>query len=136
MYHLLFRTFLNASLAEWLLLLYDLTPFNQPLCHCISLLLSFCSIEVNDSGGLDRESDNLPPPDQASEPNLWERLGNAAMLDIESGDFSWDGLSSLHHTEHTSSAEYSEDEMNKPIEVCYPWTCVYTSSKLILTFSC
>lgn len=75
------------------------------------------SIEVNNSGGLDCESDNLQPPDQDSEPNLWERLGNAAMLDIESGDFSWDGLSSLHHTEHTSSAEYSEDEMNKPMEV-------------------
>ncbi|XP_020272885.1 dual specificity protein phosphatase PHS1 isoform X2 [Asparagus officinalis] len=75
------------------------------------------SSKAKDSGGLDCESDDLLLPDQASEPNLWERLGSAAMLDIESGDFSWDGLSSLHHTEHTSSAEHSEDEMNKPLEM-------------------
>jgi atypical dual specificity phosphatase len=39
------------------------------------------------------------------------------MLDIESGSFSWDDLSSLHHTEHSSSNEHSEDEMNKALEV-------------------
>jgi atypical dual specificity phosphatase len=39
------------------------------------------------------------------------------MLDIESGSFSWDELSSLHHTEHSSSNEHSEDEMNKALEV-------------------
>ena len=78
----------------------------------------FYSVEGKYSGGIDCESDNLLHPDQPLEPNLWERLGNAAMLDIESDDFSWDGLSSLHHTEHTSSAEHSEDEMNKALEVC------------------
>lgn len=51
------------------------------------------------------------------EMSLWERLGNASILDIESNDFSWDALSSLHHTEHTSSSEHSEDEMNKAMEV-------------------
>ncbi|KAG4998926.1 hypothetical protein AAZX31_08G008600 [Glycine max] len=55
-------------------------------------------------------------PDQ-TETSLWERLGKAAMLDIESGSFSWDMLSSLHHTEHSSSNEHSEDEMNKALEV-------------------
>ncbi|KAK2438945.1 dual specificity protein phosphatase [Trifolium repens] len=55
-------------------------------------------------------------PDQTGI-SLWERLGKAAMLDIESGSFSWDDLSSLHHTEHSSSNEHSEDEMNKALEV-------------------
>ncbi|KAL0318969.1 UNVERIFIED_CONTAM: Dual specificity protein phosphatase PHS1 [Sesamum angustifolium] len=39
------------------------------------------------------------------------------MLDIESSTFSWSTLSSLHHTEHGSSTEHSEDEMNKALEV-------------------
>ncbi|KAE9601361.1 hypothetical protein Lal_00023992 [Lupinus albus] len=55
-------------------------------------------------------------PEQ-TEISLWERLGKAAMLDIESSSFSWDSLTSLHHTEHTSSNELSEDEMNKALEV-------------------
>jgi atypical dual specificity phosphatase len=50
------------------------------------------------------------------------------MLDIESGSFSWDDLSSLHHTEHSSSNEHSEDEMNKALEVHQFSTLVmYTS---------
>lgn len=60
-----------------------------------------------------------PPPVQMTEVSLWERLGNAAMLDIDSSNFSWDRLSSLHHTEHSSSNEHSEDEMNKALEVRY-----------------
>lgn len=40
------------------------------------------------------------------------------MMDIESSSFSWDRLLSLHRTEHSSSTEHSEDEMNKPLEVC------------------
>ncbi|CAL0306730.1 unnamed protein product [Lupinus luteus] len=55
-------------------------------------------------------------PDQ-TEISLWERLGKAATLDIESSSFSWDTLTSLHHSEHTSSNELSEDEMNKALEV-------------------
>lgn len=51
--------------------------------------------------------------------SLWERLGKAAMLDIESNDFSWSSLSSLYHTKHTSSTEPSEDELNKALEVCF-----------------
>lgn len=59
-----------------------------------------------------------PPLEQATEISLWERLRKAAMLDIESSSFSWNLLSSLHHTEHSSSTEHSEDEMNKALEVC------------------
>lgn len=58
-----------------------------------------------------------PPPEQAPEVSLWERLGKAAAQDIESSSFSWDMLSSLHHTEHSSSTENSEDEMSKALEV-------------------
>lgn len=57
------------------------------------------------------------PSEQATDTSLWERLGKASMLDIESSFFSWNMLSSLHHTEHSSSTEHSEDEMNKPLEV-------------------
>ncbi|KAL0918545.1 hypothetical protein M5K25_010559 [Dendrobium thyrsiflorum] len=61
--------------------------------------------------------DKLFPLDQAPEMSLWERLGNAATLNIESGAITWSCLSSLHHTEHTSSNEHSEDELNKVLEV-------------------
>lgn len=57
------------------------------------------------------------PTEQTTETSLWERLGKAAMLDIESPSFSWDRLSSLHHTEHSTSTEHSEDETNKALEV-------------------
>ncbi|XVF08615.1 hypothetical protein REPUB_Repub07fG0018100 [Reevesia pubescens] len=63
------------------------------------------------------DSQSLLPTEQPPETSLWERLGKAAMLDIESSSFSWDMLSSLHHTEHSSSNEHSEDEQNKALEV-------------------
>ncbi|KAL1084656.1 hypothetical protein V6Z11_D09G278600 [Gossypium hirsutum] len=63
------------------------------------------------------DSQSLPSAEQPSEISLWDRLGKAAILDIESISFSWDMLSSLHHTEHSSSAEQSEDEQNKALEV-------------------
>ncbi|KAK4488935.1 hypothetical protein RD792_004725 [Penstemon davidsonii] len=59
----------------------------------------------------------IVPLEQTTDISLWERLGNAGMLDIESGSFSWNTLSSLHHTEHSSSTEQSEDEMNRALEV-------------------
>ncbi|KAL3649335.1 hypothetical protein CASFOL_005738 [Castilleja foliolosa] len=58
----------------------------------------------------------ISPPGQSTEFSLWERLGKADMLDIESSSFSWNTLSSLHHTEHSSSTDQSEDEMNKSLE--------------------
>ncbi|XP_052180921.1 dual specificity protein phosphatase PHS1 isoform X2 [Diospyros lotus] len=69
------------------------------------------------AGNLILDSKSSPPSEQATEISLWERLGKAAMLDIEPNSFSWDMLSSLHHTEHSSSTEQSEDEINKPLEV-------------------
>ncbi|XP_072980673.1 dual specificity protein phosphatase PHS1-like [Typha angustifolia] len=60
---------------------------------------------------------NIPGCEQPTEKSLWERLGVSAMSDIESSEFSWDALSSLHHTEHTSSTEHSEDETSKALEV-------------------
>ncbi|KAK6924608.1 Actin-fragmin kinase, catalytic domain [Dillenia turbinata] len=57
------------------------------------------------------------PSENDSDISLWEKLGKAAMIDIESSSFSWTRLSSLHHTEHGSSTEQSEDESNKALEV-------------------
>lgn len=65
------------------------------------------------------ESKSCPPFEQVTEISVWERLGKAAMLNIESAAFSWDMLSSLHHTEHSSSNEHSEDESNKALEVFF-----------------
>ncbi|KAK2974200.1 hypothetical protein RJ640_021491, partial [Escallonia rubra] len=69
------------------------------------------------AGELTFDFKSSPPSEQTTEISLWERLGKAAMLDIESSSFSWNMLSSLHHTEHSSSTEQSEDEMNKALEV-------------------
>ncbi|KAL2462337.1 Dual specificity protein phosphatase PHS1 [Abeliophyllum distichum] len=69
------------------------------------------------AGNSNLDSKSSPPSEQATEISLWERLGKASMLDIESSFFSWKMLSSLHHTEHSSSTEQSEDEMNKALEV-------------------
>ncbi|XP_038974114.1 dual specificity protein phosphatase PHS1-like isoform X1 [Phoenix dactylifera] len=70
-----------------------------------------------DSGEPNGDSVNSQTSHQEPEINLSDRLRNAAMLDIESNDFSWDDLSSLYHTKHTSSTEHSEDELNKALEV-------------------
>ena len=64
------------------------------------------------------DSQSLLPTEQPPETSLWERLGKAAVLDIESSSFSWEMFSSLHRTEHNSSTEHSEDEQNKALEVC------------------
>lgn len=76
--------------------------------ECVTFSLEEYNIDIKTS-----------PPEQATEISLWERLGKAEMLDIESSSFSWNTLSSLHHTEHSSSTEQSEDEMTKPLEVCH-----------------
>ncbi|KAI7736475.1 hypothetical protein M8C21_012080, partial [Ambrosia artemisiifolia] len=70
------------------------------------------------AGDLSLDLKKLPSFEQVTEVSLWERLGTAAMLNIESSSFSWNMLSSLHHTEHSSSSsEHSEDDMNKALEV-------------------
>ncbi|CAH8365082.1 unnamed protein product [Eruca vesicaria subsp. sativa] len=58
-----------------------------------------------------------PPCKESSEISLWERLGKASIVDIESNSFSWSMLSSLHHTEHSSSTDHSEEDQSKPLEV-------------------
>lgn len=65
---------------------------------------------------MDSTTDTLAT-DQVTEFNLLDRLGKAAMLDIESTSFSWNMLSSVHRAENSSSTEPSEDDMNKPLEV-------------------
>lgn len=79
---------------------------------------SFCSDQLVRTESICKEENPLIF-DQPPEICLWERLGNAASLDIESSDFSWSMLSSLHHTEHSSSSEHSEDETNKALEVSW-----------------
>ncbi|KAK9066354.1 hypothetical protein SSX86_013676 [Deinandra increscens subsp. villosa] len=69
------------------------------------------------AGDLSLDLKNSSPFEQVTEISLWERLGKAAMLNIRSGGFSWNMLSSLHHTEHSISNEHSEDDMNKALEV-------------------
>lgn len=69
------------------------------------------------SGELTVDSKSFLPIEQATEISLWERLGKAALMDIESSAFSWDMLSSLHHTEHNSSNDHSEDETSRALEV-------------------
>jgi atypical dual specificity phosphatase len=84
------------------------------------LLLSFCCAHCSEH--LIREEPTGKDPlacNHSPEISLWERLGNSSALDIESSEFSWDVLSSLHHTEHSSSSEQTEDEMNKALEVCH-----------------
>ncbi|PQQ18103.1 dual specificity protein phosphatase PHS1-like [Prunus yedoensis var. nudiflora] len=75
----------------------------------------FNSMPFSAGESVDDWADHLPT-EQTTEVNLWERLSKAATLDIESSSFSWDRLSSLHHTEHSSSNDNSEDEMNKALE--------------------
>lgn len=55
--------------------------------------------------------------DRGLEISPFERLGNTTTVDFESNNFSWGTLSLLHHIEHSSSTDYSEDEMTKPLEV-------------------
>ncbi|KMT10920.1 hypothetical protein BVRB_5g113330 [Beta vulgaris subsp. vulgaris] len=69
------------------------------------------------AGELDIGSKDNSESEQATEINLWEKLGKAAMLDIESSSFCWDNLFSLHHTEHSGSTEHSDDDMSKALEV-------------------
>lgn len=96
------------------------------LCKLLVLMLSLfcdcahCSEQVVRAEPADKQENPLTcyqPP----EISLWERLGNASAVDTESSDFSWNLLSSLHHTEHSSSSEHSEDEMSKVLEVCFCW---------------
>ncbi|KAK6147976.1 hypothetical protein DH2020_018888 [Rehmannia glutinosa] len=93
------------------------TESSMPLRLVYSLM--FLGLHYNVANRLEERNVDIKtsPPEQAAEFSLWERLGKADMLDIESSSFSWNTLSSLHHTEHGSSTEQSEDEMTKALEV-------------------
>uniref|UniRef100_A0A7N0UZ64 Actin-fragmin kinase catalytic domain-containing protein n=1 Tax=Kalanchoe fedtschenkoi TaxID=63787 RepID=A0A7N0UZ64_KALFE len=77
--------------------------------NCLQSLLA-------SSQTLNSDTNEFRSTDQVSD-TLWERLGKAAMLDIESSSLSWNMLSSVHHTEHNTSTEHCEDEMNRALEV-------------------
>ncbi|KAH6800857.1 dual specificity protein phosphatase family protein [Perilla frutescens var. hirtella] len=100
--------------AQWLELVrkrsskYRASGFPHRPHHTESMLISLEEFNVDIK---------TSPPEQATETSLWERLGKSDMMDIESSSFAWNTLSSLHHTEHSSSTEQSEDEMTKPLEV-------------------
>ncbi|XP_058786392.1 dual specificity protein phosphatase PHS1-like isoform X2 [Vicia villosa] len=76
------------------------------------------------NSGFPRSSSTIPfsfgedaEIDMVHDISVRDRLGKAEMLDIDSGSFSWDTLSSLHHIEHTSSNQHSEDEVNRSLEI-------------------
>lgn len=81
-------------------------------------ILSSYRAEVPDSDKPNNSATRSQPPGLVPEISLRDQLGNAATLDVGASDISWDTLYSLHHTKHTSSNEYSEDELNKALEVC------------------
>jgi hypothetical protein len=42
------------------------------------------------------------------------------MMDIESSNFKWSSLTSLHHTKHIATGiESTEDDNNRSFEVCF-----------------
>jgi hypothetical protein len=82
------------------------------------LLLLYCSSEVLDLADPDSNVIDPDPCDQVPEGILWERLGRVSMMDIESSNFSWSSLTSLHHTKHAAtSTDPSEDDISRSFEV-------------------
>ncbi|CAO2184655.1 unnamed protein product [Urochloa humidicola] len=66
----------------------------------------------------DPDSNVIDPDPYVPEASLWERLGRVSMMDIDSSNFSWSSLTSLHHTKHTAtSTDPSEDDSNRSFEV-------------------
>ncbi|GAB2221408.1 hypothetical protein Drorol1_Dr00012584 [Drosera rotundifolia] len=99
--------------TQWLQLVRKRTirsrPSGFPLRPSVVLSLS--------AGESSSDANNSSEFEQTTDICLWERLDKAAMLDIESSTFSWSTLSSLHHTEHNTPIDQSEDETNKALEV-------------------
>ncbi|XP_051209783.1 dual specificity protein phosphatase PHS1-like [Lolium perenne] len=90
-------------------------PQTKPGILAIESTISSDGIE-----NVDTDSDAIYPDpfDQLPKTSLWDRLGRVSMMDIESSNFSWSSLSSLHHTKHTStSTEPTEDDTNRSFEV-------------------
>ncbi|EES00724.1 hypothetical protein BDA96_03G166900 [Sorghum bicolor] len=81
-------------------------------------LRSSASSEVLDLADPDSNVIDPDPCDQVPEGILWERLGRVSMMDIESSNFSWSSLTSLHHTKHAAtSTDPSEDDISRSFEV-------------------
>ncbi|KAM0867905.1 hypothetical protein ACQ4PT_041672 [Festuca glaucescens] len=90
-------------------------PQTKPGILAIESTISSDGIE-----NVDTDSDAVYPDtfDQLPKTSLWDRLGRVSMMDIESSNFSWSSLSSLHHTKHTTtSTEPTEDDTNRSFEV-------------------
>ncbi|OEL22268.1 Dual specificity protein phosphatase PHS1 [Dichanthelium oligosanthes] len=82
------------------------------------MLVLCCSSEGLELADPDSNVIDPEPCDQVPEASLWERLGRVSMMDIESSNFSWSALTSLHHTKHTAtSTDPSEDDINRSFEV-------------------
>jgi hypothetical protein len=94
------------------------------------LVMHFLYCSSDGIENVDTDSDAIYPDpfDQLPKTSLWDRLGRVSMMDIESSNFSWSSLSSLHHTKHTStSTEPTEDDTNRSFEVCTCFTYKYPS---------
>ncbi|XP_047046175.1 dual specificity protein phosphatase PHS1-like [Lolium rigidum] len=90
-------------------------PQTKPGILAIESTISSDGIENVDT---DRDAIYPDPFDQLPKTSLWDRLGRVSMMDIESSNFSWSYLSSLHHTKHTTtSTEPTEDDTNRSFEV-------------------
>uniref|UniRef100_A0ACD5VGQ4 Uncharacterized protein n=1 Tax=Avena sativa TaxID=4498 RepID=A0ACD5VGQ4_AVESA len=90
-------------------------PQSKPGISAIESTICSDGIEI-----VDTDSDVIcsDPCDQLPKTCLWDRLGRVSMMDIESSNFSWSSLSSLHHTKHTStSSETTEDDTSRSFEV-------------------
>ncbi|CAM0881183.1 unnamed protein product [Alopecurus aequalis] len=90
-------------------------PQPKPGILAIESTISSDGIET-----VDADSDVIysDPCDQLPKISLWDRLGRVSMMDIESSNFSWSSLSSLHHTKHTTtSTEPTEDDTSRSFEV-------------------
>ncbi|KAJ4750044.1 dual specificity protein phosphatase family protein [Rhynchospora pubera] len=93
-------------------------PGDPSIEICPSISSSQLSGGIQESIESGRDKSVTVQPCENQELSLWERLGKAAMLDIESTDFDWSSLVSLHHIKHTTSnADQSEDESSKAVEV-------------------
>ncbi|PNT70469.1 dual specificity protein phosphatase PHS1 isoform X1 [Brachypodium distachyon] len=90
-------------------------PQQKPGILAIESTISSDGLEVGDSDSDVIDSD---PCDQLPKTSLWDRLGRVSMMDIESSNFSWSSLSSLHHTKHSNtSMEPTEDDTSRSFEV-------------------
>ncbi|KAJ3702094.1 hypothetical protein LUZ61_005799 [Rhynchospora tenuis] len=98
---------------------YRLKKLGDPSIEiCTSISSSQLSGDIQESIENGRDKSVSAQPCENQELSLWKRLGKAAMLDIESEEFDWSSLVSLHHIKHTTSnADQSEDESNKAVEV-------------------